>query len=193
VDSSNHVYGEINTSAILSLKTVVAGSTTTLATTGSLAFTVYELGIAVYANGTCVLTAYDLNGVQVAQLQAATSTLATGGTLDDGKPGFADDGSGTTQYWDDFFVFTPPAEDVALYSGETIQFRHDDVIHENSIGTETSRFQPYRGSRFLVPVGDSYVTVKARRTDIETAADADVTDSTRIQVGWTPRGLAVPR
>jgi hypothetical protein len=37
------------------------------------------------------------------------------------------------------------------------------------------------------------VLVKARRNDIETALDDQVTDATQIQIGWTPRGLAVPR
>jgi hypothetical protein len=37
------------------------------------------------------------------------------------------------------------------------------------------------------------VLALARRNDIEAANSTNVTDSTRIQVGWTPRGLAVPR
>jgi hypothetical protein len=37
------------------------------------------------------------------------------------------------------------------------------------------------------------VLAKARRNDVDTAADENVTDATQIQVGITPRGLAVPR
>jgi hypothetical protein len=37
------------------------------------------------------------------------------------------------------------------------------------------------------------VLVKARRNDVETAADSNVTDATQIQIAYTPRGIAVPR
>jgi hypothetical protein len=37
------------------------------------------------------------------------------------------------------------------------------------------------------------VLAKARRNDVETALDDQVTDSTKIQVAYTPRYLAVPR
>jgi hypothetical protein len=196
VDSNNHLYGEITGVGGWNIVAVIAGTPTSLAmvtaTTGQP--TIHELDLTVRADGTCTLVGYDIGGVEGGRVAGFHSALATGGALDDGKPGFADDGTSIFgAVWDDFFVFTPPAEDVALYSGETMQFRHDDVVHENAGGTDTSSFRPYRGSRFLVPVGDSYVTVKARRADIELAADANVTDSTRIQVGWTPRGLVVPR
>jgi hypothetical protein len=44
-----------------------------------------------------------------------------------------------------------------------------------------------------MPVGTSRVLVKARRGDVETVTDDYATDSTQLQVGFTVRGLAVPR
>mgnify|MGYP001132972809 CR=1 FL=1 len=40
---------------------------------------------------------------------------------------------------------------------------------------------------------DSLEELKARRNDSEVAADTNATDSTTVQVAYTPRGLVVPR
>jgi hypothetical protein len=84
-------------------------------------------------------------------------------------------------------------EPIAIYSTRTLQFRYDDTIRDDSTGTYSGRPQSYRGSRCLIPVGTSRVLAKARRNDVVTALDDQVTDSTKIQVAYTPRYLAVPR
>jgi hypothetical protein len=150
------------------------------------------LRLTVFASGRAV-GVDTTNGVTV---EASDSTLATSGTLASGKPGVGDQGGGTgsnQHYVDDFRVSVPDSEPVALYSGRNMQVRYDDTLRQDSTGTYYGRPQSYRGSRFLLPVGTSRVLVKARRNDIDLALADTVTDATQIQVGWTPRGLAVPR
>jgi hypothetical protein len=221
-DSSNYLRAFVYRNSTgpatwLEIQQVVAGSITTLAsqstaTIGPGAFNNYwfrlRLTVSVGGNALVQLIATDMTedvsptfsgspGSVIFSAAATTSVLATGGTLATGKPGiwdlYADSSPTINRYYDEFYVSTAPSEDLVIHAGETMQIRHDDTVHENSAGTSTSSFKPYRGSRFLVPVGDSYATVKARRIDIDSGADANVTDSTRVQVGWTPRGLVVPR
>jgi hypothetical protein len=184
----------------LEIVKVVAGVETVLASQGSVSWTnVIDLGyleFTVYATGTAIGVWYTSGGAVKATLSAADSVLATGGTLDDGTVGIIDNGNGTDtfgRYIDDVSWFVPAPEPIALYSGRNMQFRHDDTIRQDSTGTYTGRPPSYRGSRFLVPVGTSRVLVKARRNDVETNTDPNVTDATQIQVAYTPRGLAVPR
>jgi hypothetical protein len=136
------------------------------------------------------------SGSTLAALEATSATLATGGTLATGKPGLYDynaTATAITRYYDDMAVSTPAAEPIAVYGGRTMQVRYDATIRDDATGTYTGRPASYRGDRLLIPVGTSRVLVKARRNDIETVADNNVTDATQVQVGWTPRGLAVPR
>jgi hypothetical protein len=135
--------------------------------------------------------------VTFAGAEASATALATGGALDDGKPGIYDrstsSGTTVTRYFDNFSVLTGAAEPIVIYSGQSLEVRHDDTVREDSTGTYYGRPQFYRGSRFVVPVGTSRVLVKARRNDIDAATDGNVTDATQIQVGVTSRGLVVPR
>lgn len=208
VDSSNYVRGTFAKSMPslgivlreLILTHVVAGvatSTTAVlpASLGSNAY--YTIRLTAFSSGRAVLSLLNEYATTThATVETSSSALATGGALDDGKPGLIDANPNLdpiTRYYDNVTVSTPPAEAVAVYSGQSIEFRHDDTIREDSTGTYYGRPQSYRGSRFLVPVGTSRVLVKARRNDVETAADDNVTDATQIQVGVTPRGLVVPR
>lgn len=129
-------------------------------------------------------------------LDVVDAVLATGGALATGRGGIADQALSTTasaRKYDDVTVAVPPAEPIVLYSGQTLEVRHDDVIREDATGVYTGRPQSYRGSRFTVPVGTGRIVAKARRNDVETSADANVTDALQIQVAYTPRGVAVPR
>lgn len=208
VDSSNYLlaYRKAETGATTSDRTrslvveqVVAGVTTVL---GSVTLprstpssnVTHQIRLVVYASGRFV--AVQTTEGATWTVEGTSSALSTGGALDDGKIGLADSYTGTgsiIRNYDNFFVATPAAEPIALYSGQSIEFRHDDTIREDSTGTYYGRPPSYRGSRFLVPVGTSRVAVAARRNDIDATAAPNVTDATQIQVGVTPRGLAVPR
>jgi hypothetical protein len=150
-----------------------------------------------YATGRTIAQLLSDAGVVLLQLDATSSALATGGTLASGKPGLRDQNKtaavNAQRLYTQVAVTTPPAEQIALYSGKSMQVRYDDTLRQDSTATYYGRPPSYRGSRFLVPVGTSRVLVKARRNDANAALDDQVTDATQIQVGWTPRGLAVPR
>jgi hypothetical protein len=184
-------------SSVLSLVQRVAGTETTLGSvTWSRAWDTHVFRLLVFASGRAIGQVLSVGGALQAQVEGSSSALATSGALDDGKPGFHDQALSTgtvTRLYGDFSVSVPPSEPVVIYSGRNMQIRHDDTIRQDSTGTYTGRPASYRGSRFLVPVGTSRVLAKVRRNDVETAADDAVTDATQIQVGITPRGLAVPR
>lgn len=126
---------------------------------------------------------------------ASHAALATGGALATGKPGVYDVWTGSLalgRSMDNFFV-TVPTPNQVIYSTRNMQVRYDDTIRQDSTGAIYGKPPMYRGTRFLVPPGTSRVLVKARRQDVDKNPDDNVTDSTTIQVAWTPRSLAVPR
>lgn len=203
VDASNHLRVTVpsagSTNEGIKLEMLVAGTPTTLAQS-SWARTqgvIYRFRLSVFASGRAIAQVLSDAGQVLVQLDANSSVLATSGTLASGKPGLYDRSVaalGEIRRFTEFAVSTPPAEPIVLYSGRNMQVRYDDTIRQDSTATYTGRPQSYQpAGRFLVPVGTSRVLVKARRNDIDTAADDTVTDALQIQVGWTPRGLAVPR
>lgn len=203
VDSSNYlrltVGQETSGSASLVLERVVTGTATVLASTTwtRTPLLAYRARLITYASGLIVGQVLSDSGTALAALVASSTVTATGGTLQTGKPGLRDFGAGTdlthSRWLTEFATSVPAAEPIALYSGRNMQIRYDDTLRQDSTGTYTGRPASYRGSRFLVPVGTSRVLVKARRNDTDTSIDDNVTDATQIQVGWTPRGIAVPR
>jgi hypothetical protein len=181
------------------IETVIAGAVVSLASSSwtRAQSTSYRLRMVAFASGRVIAQVMSDSGAVLVQLDGNSSALATGGTLQTGKPGLMDMTIAAVgalgRRFTAFAVSTPTAEPIAIYSGKNMQVRYDDVLRQDSAGTYSGRPQSYRGGRFLVPVGTSRVLVKARRNDIETVTDANFTDATQIQVGWTPRGLAVPR
>jgi hypothetical protein len=211
-DSSNYlrlVVTDNGTSAdTASIEQVVAGVVTVIASQtfnwGTLApddtsfGSRYRMRLIAYSSGRALGYVLSNDGATVfISLDGSSTAVATGGTLATGKPGLRDRATSVTgpinRYFTEFKASTPPAEPIAIYSGKTMQVRYDDTLRDDSTGTYTGRPPSYNGSRFLVPVGTSRVLAKVRRNDIVTAADSTVTDSTKIQIGWTPRYLAVPR
>jgi hypothetical protein len=206
VDSSNYAYALLDASGLpglLAIKTVIAGVTTTLAsviadsTFGFSTGDLTRLIFVVFASGRAIAIAENLDagGRVVAQVEATSSALLTAGTLASGKSGIVDvtAGAGGQLWISDFAVSTPPAEPIALYSGRSLQWRYDATLRQDSTGTYYGQTPSYRGSRLLLQPGTSRVLVKARRNDIETALDDQVTDALQAQVGWTPRYLVIPR
>lgn len=94
-------------------------------------------------------------------------------------------------------VGDPPVEDSpAVYSGQSIRFRHNVVQRENAAGDRWGRAPQFDGEYATCPpAGPDNRTfrgaVKLRRLDVDTQADANVTDSCRVDVSATPRVLLV--
>lgn len=197
-DSSNYLAAYIDDATdTFVVKKVVAGATTVLASTSSTVLPGYnQMRLIVFASGRVIAHHRLGSGVIAKILDTTDSTLATGGTLATGKPGFFDQNTVANspgRYYGNFYVATPVAEPIALYSGRNMEVRHDAIIRQDSTGTYSGFPPAYRGSRFLVQPGTSRVLAKARRRDVDVNPDENVTDATQVQVGWTPRGLAVPR
>jgi hypothetical protein len=180
----------------------VAGSLTTLATLDvwplPASSTWYTIRLTVLADGTWAVWFFTTEGVAGSPIATGySSALATGGALDDGQVGFYDLGqaaSGSvTRNYDNFVAAVPAAQAVA-FSGQSAEIRHDSAIREDSAGTYWGPVPSYRGSRFLLPpAGDedrsSQIVVKARRNDVDVAADDQIADSTTVAVTYTPRYL----
>ena len=93
-----------------------------------------------------------LTGSHISTITIAGSdvTLATGGALASGKPGFySERTNGPSTYdFDNFTVAVPPALIPALYSGRSLEVTGAETRRQNSTGTVYGRPPYYRGSRF---------------------------------------------
>jgi hypothetical protein len=158
------------------------------------AYTTRKMRVVVFASGRLTATLLDPAGATIAEIQAYHTSLATGGAIASGKPGFADQNgfsAPSTRYYDDFYPATPPAEQFVIHSGRTVEIRHDSAERQSSDGTTWATLQP-RGGRVLIPcAGDegrvTRLWTKARRQDIDTLADTGITDSTTVSVVVRPR------
>lgn len=183
------------------LDMVVAGATTRLGFASILISnnSWYTVDLVAYASGQVGALLYagvGKNGAPIAGIFRQRSELATAGALAAGVVGlidFAPSALAQIRYHDKLAASIPAAEEIALYSGRSIQFRDDSAIRFDSTGVYVGRPNSYRGSRFLVAPGTSRVLLKARRNDVAVGYDDVVTDATQVQVAYTPRGLAVPR
>lgn len=166
----------------------------------------YQVRVIVYSTGFAVGTLMTLDGGTIAQCTAQSAVLATGGALDDGKPGIHDQNSGAdpvTRYYRVFYHATPAPEPLVINSGRLVSFRDDDTLRQDSTGATVGPPPEPTGARFLLPPegGEqrkARFAVLARRNDIQTMADDGVTsnatmDSTAIAVIARPRYLAIPR
>lgn len=207
VDASNFVFVEVNpsttlTSASFGIGVRLAGATVIAA--NSPAFIVpgwLTVRLVVFASGTAHGFLYQDTGTEIAHITTAHSSVATGGVLDDGKAGIMDYNPSTgacTRQYRNFYVATPPAEAIACNSAQSIEFREDDMLREDSTGTYWGPPpQPRAGLRGLPPAGTrlrkSRLAVVARRNDVVTSPDDQIADFTAIQVVHTPRYLYAPR
>jgi hypothetical protein len=158
------------------------------------------LGLTAFATGRIIGVCSSLTGAQYAVLDATSTAIATGGALAAGKAGIADNSEGSSglRAYDDISVGIPPAEPIVLYSGQSLEIRHDSTERESSTGGTWGRPPSYRGSRFKVsPAGDANrttrVAVKASRNDLDTAEDANLTDQIQLTATVTPRCTVIPR
>ena len=122
-------------------------------------------------------------------LSGSDPDLATGGALASGKLGLYDaytSATANTRNYDDFQTTTPSATHVIDASGAVVL--GDDSI-ARSDGTRPPSFE---GSYLTVPPAGREdrthrLAVKMRRSDVNTAPDANIADSQRVDVTVTPR------
>lgn len=154
------------------------------------------LRLIVYASGLAIGQLLNQSGGLIAQMQHYSSVLATGGALATGKPGFADHsgaGGSVVRYYDPFTAATPTGDPSVLFSGQNMEFRHDDVIRQDAGGTFYGRVPSYRGTRVYMPPGEGRFAVAARRQDRDLAGADNVVDPTSFVVATTPQYLVIPR
>lgn len=121
------------------------------------------------------------------------SALATGGALETGKVGLYDVGpasAGITRTYDNFRAWVPKI-DAAVFAGRRLEISSGDTLRQDAAGTVWARAAAYNGSYFKLPVGDSRIIV-IPAVDDPAILPHDYT-STQLQIGFTPRGLVVPR
>lgn len=200
VDANNWLTGSIRwgPSPALIVTKNVAGVQTNLAQVpiGTLSVTFWVIRMLVWSTGAGLLRIEGPDGDVRGVASFFDSTLATGGALATGKTGIVDYGNVAPAFdrdYDVIRVYTPPAEPIAMYSGRTIEFRHNETLRQDSTATYYGRPASYRGTRFTLQPGTNRVLAKARRLDVEVATDESVTDGLQIQVAYTPRGLVIPR
>ena len=208
VDASNYMWAGLrglNEDMRLSIRTLVAGVESMPATKNlTLAGIVpdanrwYTIRLIAFASGTLICDLLDDAGKTVATVKATSTSAAAGGALASGRAGMLDrSASATTRYYDEFYAATPAAEPIVVHAGQSIEFRHDDVLRENAAGTIYGRPASYRGAPFRLPAaGDknrpSRLLVKARRADVDGDADSQIADNTTVEVRYRPRYLVVP-
>lgn len=131
-------------------------------------------------------------------LTGSDSVLASGGALDDGSVGMFDhytSASANTRNYDNFQAWVPVL-DAAMFAGQAIEIRADQVNREDSTGNLWQKPSRYEGDYLLLPPAGREsrtcrVIVKASRglplVESDTAAD-DIS----AQLFATPRYLTVP-
>ena len=188
--------GFVGTTSTLSVTQVVAGVATVLGTTTVPTSTTGQLSLVAFTSGRVIAQS---TGHSTYTVDVISVDVATGGTLATGKAGIYDTGAATvTRYYDAFSVVTPPSEPIALYSGRSLEIRHDSTERESSGGDTWGRPASYRGTRLWInPAGDqsrtTRVAVKASRNDLDSAEDANLTDQIALTVEVVPRFNWLPR
>jgi len=213
IDSSNYLLAFIDPiSTQAGRLTVLKRVTTTVTTLASSPYTsalsttgvFHKVTLAAAVNGdwkATVTSGSVTPGTELVDetLEGFDADLVTGGLLAAGKFGMYDavtNATGPTRNYDNFAAWVSPV-DHAIWSGRTLEMRHDDTLRQNSTGTIYGRPPSSRGSRIYIPqAGDeakvSRVAIKARRKDIDELPDDNIADSTSVQVKYTPRYLIPP-
>lgn len=209
-DANNFVLASItqqgSTYFTFTIQRTVGGSDSIISTgavTGvpQAANTWYTLRFLVDSSGRAAFWVWPTGGSPGSPLMYdSDAALATGGGIASGRVGFGDhkvSAGAVTRSYDNFAAFVP-LDNAVCFSGQSIEFRSDDTIREDSTGTYYGRPQEYRGAPFYVyPSGDeartNRVAVMLRRNDIYTRPEPNVTDNQSVEVRWTPRYMYLPR
>lgn len=207
VDANNHLRlrlkwtnNTITDPQNLHLEKVVAGTPVTLAS-GFVVIGVapdyVQLALTVYPSGRVVAVAYSTWPNYTVTLEATHADLATGGALDDGLVGIADDaGEASTRIFDDVSGFTLADEPILIYAGRDLQVTDERALRANSTGTKYG-IPPagYTGAFPKPPpasVGLSRFAAIMAPNDLETNAWDTINHSAQHQALWTPRVRVVP-
>lgn len=196
VDASNHVAVIVDAGEGWSVQKVVAGVTATLISgnVAPAAATWYEMRVVIHASGNGHAWLLDSNGATIQSRAFSDPALATGGTLASGKPGIVDSNGSTgatTRHYDGFYAATPAAEPLAIAPGRSLELRHDSAERQSADGLTWGSVSP-QGGRVYVPCAGPEARVtrlwaKARRNDVDSVADDNIADSTKLKVALRPR------
>lgn len=126
------------------------------------------------------------------------SALATGGALDDGRPGIWDyhsDANAATRNYDNFAAWAP-VTDAAMFASQSLEIRHDRVIREDSSGTYWQKPSSYDGRYLLIPPAGAEsrtvrIMVKGCRNNPRDMSDPG-TDDISAKLYYRPRYLILP-
>lgn len=205
VDASNRFQAVLNGAGEFAAQRVIAGTVTYVGRAVILSALQlsawYRIRLVIFSSGKFIASLMDTNNSPTTEIIGYDSNLATGGTLATGKPGIIDfNGTATasTRYYDNFYAATPASEPMVLHSTQSIEFRHNTTLREDSTGTYYGPPPEYIGGRFFVPPAGgparkTRIAVIARRNDVLTAEDDSIADSLTVQPFYTPRYIAVPR
>lgn len=157
----------------------------------------FQTRLIVFSSGRVIFRVFDAAGTNlIAETEATSSALATGGALASGKPGFFDlnqSSNAIDRYFDNFQVATPAAEPIVVYADEDFRIdSHSRVERANSDGTKYGRPPSWEGHRILLPPGDTRVAVRANRVDLDASLCDTIDDSLDVASFYTPRWLNVP-
>jgi hypothetical protein len=210
VDTSNFLRAAVrNTGAstpqleVVRIEKRVAGTFTILADVliSPLALsTFYTLSLLVDAAGRWTVW-LNAQGLGVGEPIAAgyDAVLATGGALDDGKPGMYDEwgsAAACTRTYDNFAAWAP-ANNAAIFAGQSLTLAHDGATRKDATGTVPSTV-PLRSGRYLKipPAGpegrSTRLAILALPNDPYTMGDVAAIYDLSAQLYVTPRGLVVP-
>lgn len=208
IDTSNYAFarlrqvyqsgsgGGIKTS-VLEIGVVIAGAETVLATAnnpGSPA----SVRATARANGQLTGYLLDAAGNTIVSASGSHSSLQTGGTLQTGKPGFADKSNvSSTRLYAGVTVTQPAAEQFVINSGRALEIRSDSTLRQSTDGASYGDI-PSRGSRLFIPPAGAAgrttrIVARSTRANLTSAADTPLGDSLTLVVFYTPRYVAVPR
>lgn len=189
----------------------VAGTTTTLAT-AAISIPVgqqpeFPYGIECYIDTAgrfvATLTSSVVGGVPgtsvVATLTGQDTALATGGAIATGDVGCYGEnttGVGTAELMFIKLVATAYVLDAAIYANQSIEFRHDRVVRENSTGVLLQPVSNFEGDYLrLLPTGreqrQTRVIVKASQS-VPLAGNDGSIDDINATLAYVPRYLSVP-
>ncbi len=162
---------------------------------------IYQLGVIVFASGSGITRLSTVDGVTVAELAFAHSSLAPAGAIATGLPGFFDanfSATAATRSYDSFAVGLPGPEPVVINPGRWIECNSNETLRQDAAGTYTGEPAEAIGARFTLPPAGTRnrrarVAAMARRNNIDTTADDHIADMLELQSIWTPRYLNVPR
>ena len=205
VDVNNYLFGILafdSDDPFAAIAQKVAGSITTLAyldlPAGTFAAdTFYRIRLLV--QGDQVWLWYGRQeGLLESPVLASSTALATGGVLDDGKPGLFDGynaAAASTRNYDNFKVWAP-TPDAVLHPSRRAELRTEGMFREDVSGAAYSKVPHVVGDLpRIAPAGlegaPSELFIKVSRGDLEQLPDRGI-DDIRAQVLYRPSWLSVP-